>query len=107
MLNSISQIRAATSPNTRQKDAPHFYISWSLHCVRPPARCYATSIAGDRNDFFPMDVIRHAARAFAEMSRWSTPFIDFATMPDGVHNDGVLRFEDFKDDTVRTFPKLV
>ncbi len=44
---------------------------------------------------------------FLKPVRQSTPFIDFATMPDGMHNDGVLRFEDFKDDTVRTFSDLV
>ena len=47
------------SPNNREEDARHLYIWSSLHCVRPQARCYATFMAGDRNDFFPMDVIRN------------------------------------------------
>ncbi len=67
MLNSISQIRAATSPNTRQKDAPHFYISWSVHCFRPMTRRYATFIAGESNDFFLVDVIRNAPQQSNQM----------------------------------------
>ena len=50
----------AAEPNNREEDARHFHISISLHCVRPMTRRFATFIADDRNDFFPMDVRRHA-----------------------------------------------
>ena len=48
--------------NNREEDARHLYMWSSLHCVRPQSRRFATSVAGDRNDFFPMDVRRHARR---------------------------------------------
>ena len=47
------------------------------------------------------------ARIFFKLVRRSAPFIDFATMPNGMHNDGVLGFEDFKDDAVRTLSDLL
>jgi hypothetical protein len=47
--------------NNREEDAPHLYISWSLHCFRPMTRRYATSVAVESNDFFPMDVMRNVA----------------------------------------------
>ncbi len=50
----------ATATNKRQKDAPHSYISWSLHCFRLIPRRYATFIAGESNDFLPRDVMRNA-----------------------------------------------
>jgi len=46
--------------NIREEDARHLYMSFSLHCSRPLSRCYATLIAGESNDFFPMDVMRNA-----------------------------------------------
>ena len=53
-----------TADNKPEEDARHFYIWNSLHCVRPCARCFATVIAGDRNDFFRQDVICHWRRMF-------------------------------------------
>lgn len=52
---------AATSPNTRQKDAPHLYISWSLHRRRPQSGRFAAFIAGVGDDFFLVDVSCHAS----------------------------------------------
>ena len=47
----------ATALNMRQKDAPHFYISWSLHPDSGHRGCYAISIVPNRDDFLPQDVI--------------------------------------------------
>lgn len=53
----------ATAHNKRQKDAPHFYISWSLHCFRAWLRCYATFVSRESNDFLPHHVICHGSLA--------------------------------------------
>ncbi len=48
-----------SAPNKRQEDARHFYISFSLHCLRPTTRRFAIFIVGKGNDFLPPHVIRH------------------------------------------------
>ncbi len=50
----------ATAHNKRKKDAPHLYVSWSLHCLRSMTRCYATFISREGNDFLSQDVKRNA-----------------------------------------------
>lgn len=42
----------------------------------------------------------HAAREYSQARSRSTPLVNVPTMPDGVHDNGVLRFEDFEDDAV-------
>ncbi len=56
------------SPNKRQKDAPHFYISWSLHPDSAPWSECRTSIVPNRDDFLPRDVMRHR---FAPTKNWT------------------------------------
>ena len=50
----------AAAANNQKEDAPHLYMSWSLHCFRPITRRNATFMAGESNDFFLVDVICHA-----------------------------------------------
>ncbi len=60
-VDSFNQVtRAAQTYNNQKEDAPHLYMSWSLHCFRPITRRYATFIAGESNDFFLVDVRRSA-----------------------------------------------
>ena len=51
--------RTQRTANSQKEDAPHLYISWSLHCFRPMTRRYAIFIPGESNDFFLVDVRRN------------------------------------------------
>jgi hypothetical protein len=45
---------------TSKKKTLNYCMPWcSLHCFRSMARCFATSIGSESNDFFLQDVIRH------------------------------------------------
>ena len=49
-----------TATNKHEEDARHFYISFSLHCFRSMARCFATVIGSESNAFFLRHVSCHA-----------------------------------------------
>ena len=55
-----------TADNKREEDAPHFYISWSLHCFRSMTRRCATLIASESNDFFLHHVSRNCPLEFTK-----------------------------------------
>ncbi len=47
----------ARTHNKQQEDARHFYISFSIHCLRPVTQRYATFKTDADNDFFPHRVV--------------------------------------------------
>jgi len=63
MNSSYDKNFGAQADNKPEEDARHFYMSSSLHCVRPHSRRFATFMSGDRNDFFRQDVSRHLCAA--------------------------------------------
>ena len=58
-------MRRKRTANKQKKDAPHFYISWSLHCFGPTIRRFAIFIAGESNDFLLHHVRRHRGEPFS------------------------------------------
>ena len=62
-VDSFNQVtRAARTYNNQKEDAPHLYMSWSLHCDLSPASELRACIAPNRNDFFLHHVICHSRR---------------------------------------------
>ena len=86
---------------TRARKTLDYYISWfSLHLACRNLDASQLLIAASETNFLARDVMRHAACGYSKARSRSTPLVNVPTMPDGVHNDGVLRFEDFEDDAV-------
>jgi hypothetical protein len=66
----FSRLKGDLFENINQKeDAPHLHIWWSLHPDSSQALELRPFVAGDRNDFFPVDVRRH--RRAGPNSKWN------------------------------------
>ena len=91
---------SATATNNRKKDAPYYICKVVASSRLPQGLELRTFMSGNRDDFFAVDVIRHAACGYSIARSRSTPLVNVPAMPDGVHDNGVLRFEDFEDDAV-------
>ena len=61
MEMSVNQFNcSAPAANNQKEDAPHLYISWSLHRRRPQSGRFAAFIADVGDDFFLVDVSRQS-----------------------------------------------
>ncbi|HUI31619.1 MAG TPA: hypothetical protein VLX91_15520 [Candidatus Acidoferrales bacterium] len=49
----MNSLKPHTSPNTRKKDAPHLYISWSLHVA------HVVGFKEHGTNVIAADVMRH------------------------------------------------